>query len=82
MNGPVVADSAIQRVGDSLAVFIARPDGKGGATFTKRNVQVGPTSNGHTLVVHGLTAGEIVVMAGAFTVKSKMLRAGMPKMEM
>ncbi len=82
LKGPVVADSAIQRVGDSLAVFIARPDGKGGATFAKRNVQVGPTGNGATPIVHGLSVGEIVVVAGAFTVKSKMLRAGMPKMEM
>ena len=82
MRGVAVADSAIQRIGDSVSVFIARPDGKGGATFSPKTVLVGATSNGIAVITRGLNAGDIVVVAGAFTVKSKMLRAGMPKMEM
>ncbi len=82
MRGVAVADSAVQRIGDSVSVFIARPDGNGGATFSPKTVLVGATSNGIAVITRGLNAGDIVVVAGAFTVKSKMLRAGMPKMEM
>ena len=82
LRGVAVADSAIQRIGDSSTVFLARPDGKGGATFSPRTVLVGASSNGIAVITRGLNVGDIVVVAGAFTVKSKMLRAGMPKMEM
>ena len=77
-----VPDSAIQRLDGSTVVFVAHPDGQGGARFEKRIVQVGGTAHGRTSVVSGLTSADHVVVAGAYAVKAQLAKAKMPKMEM
>ena len=39
-EGVAVPDDAIQQVGERPVVFIAEPDGRGGARFTRRDIQV------------------------------------------
>jgi len=63
-------------------VFLARPDGNGGARFERREVVVGSRSGGRVVVVNGVSAGDIVVIDGAFAVKAAFEKATMPKMEM
>jgi membrane fusion protein, heavy metal efflux system len=73
-----VPHDAVQLVDERPVVFIAQPDGQGGAKFTRRDVQTGTTSNGRTHVISGLKAGDLVVTDGAFAVKSMFSRAKMP----
>jgi multidrug efflux pump subunit AcrA (membrane-fusion protein) len=63
-------------------VFIARPDNKGGATFDRREVTIGMRSGGRIAVLRGLSAGDVIVVAGAFAVKAELQKSAMPKMEM
>lgn len=77
-----VPDSAVQRVGNALVVFVARPNANGGATFTSRPVDIGVTQHSRTAIVRGLAVGDLIVVTGAFAVKSQLLRSSMPKMEM
>lgn len=69
---------AVQLLDERTVVFLARPDGKGGATFTRRDVQAGATVDARTPIVSGLTAGDVVVTAGAFAVRSQFSRGSMP----
>jgi hypothetical protein len=78
----LIPDDAVQRLREKSYVFLARPDGKGGAQFEPREVIVGSRSGGRVAVVRGLVAGDVAVVAGAFAVKAEVLKAGMPKMEM
>ena len=64
-----VPTDAIQQVGARAMVFV-RQDA---THFIARPVQVGATVGGLTEVKDGLTAGEPIVMRGAFRVKSAML---------
>ncbi len=77
-----VPDSAVQRLGNGLVVFIARPNANGSATFTSRAVETGVSERARTAIVHGLAVGDRIVVTGAFAVKSQLLRSSMPKMEM
>jgi cobalt-zinc-cadmium efflux system membrane fusion protein len=77
-----VPEDAIQLIQGKPHVFIARPDGKGGATFERREVTLGSRASGRVSVLNGLAAGEVVVIAGAFAVKAELQKATMPKMEM
>lgn len=77
-----VPDSAIQRLDGKTVVFLAQPDGTGGARFVKREVQIGGTSGGRTSIVGGLTLADRVVVSGAYAVKAQLAKAKMPKMEM
>ena len=69
---------AVQQLDQRPVVFLARPDGRGGATFTRRNVETGATVDGRTHIATGLAAGDVVVTAGAFAVKSQFSRGKMP----
>lgn len=73
----VVPDAAVQLLDERQVVFVARPDGNGGARFEHRDVKVGAALNGQTQVIGGLTAGDLVVVAGAFAVKSQFARSKM-----
>ncbi len=73
---------AVQVMGGKSVVFLATPDGKGGARFSARDVEVGPRSGVQVAVTRGLQAGEQVVTQGAFAVKAQLQKASMPKMEM
>lgn len=73
----VVPDSAVQLLDKRPVVFIAQPDGSGGARFERRNVEVGGTAGGQTRIVGGLAAGDMVVTSGAYAIKSEFARAKM-----
>ena len=77
-----VPDSAVQRLDGKSVVFVAHPDAKGGARFEKREVTVGATGGGRASILSGLSAGEAVVVAGAYAVKAELAKGKMPKMEM
>ena len=77
-----VPDDAVQLIQGKPHVFLARPDGKGGARFERREVVLGARIGGRIAVLHGLVAGDVVVTAGSFAVKAEFQKATMPKMEM
>ncbi len=68
---------AVQLLDNRAVVFVARADGKGGATFERRDVDVGTSAGGRVEVVRGLSAGEMVVTSGAFAIKSEFARSKM-----
>jgi membrane fusion protein, heavy metal efflux system len=78
----VVPDDAVQTLNGKTVVFIATPDGKGGAEFVAREVKVASRSGGRIVITRGISAGELVVTAGAFAVKAQITKSSMPEMEM
>ncbi len=74
-----VPEDAVQMLDERPVVFIAVPDGKGGARFERRNVQLGGTVAGRAQLLQGVSAGDVVVTAGAFAVKSEFARSKMAK---
>ena len=82
MPAAVLPEDAVQMLQGKLNVFVAHPDGKGGAKFDRREVTLGSRSGGRVAVLRGLAAGDVVVLAGAFAVKAEFQKAAMPKMEM
>jgi len=77
-----VPEEAVQLLQGKPHVFLARPDGKGGARFDRREVTVGSRTQGRVAVLSGLSAGDVVAAAGAFAVKAEFQKATMSKMEM
>jgi cobalt-zinc-cadmium efflux system membrane fusion protein len=77
-----VPEDAVQLLQGKPYVFVAQPDGKGGAKFQRREVAVGSRAGGRVAVLRGLAAGDVVVLSGAFAVKAEFQKATMPKMEM
>jgi cobalt-zinc-cadmium efflux system membrane fusion protein len=82
MPAAFVPEDAVQMLQGKPNVFVAHPDGKGGAKFDRREVTLGSRSGGRAAVLRGLAAGDVVVLAGAFAVKAEFQKAAMPKMEM
>jgi membrane fusion protein, heavy metal efflux system len=78
----MIPADAIQMVQGRPTVFVAEPDGKGGARFIGRQVQVGAQVGNRVPVTSGLAAGELAVIEGAFAVKAEMEKGEMPEMEM
>lgn len=78
----LLPEDAIQLLSDRTVVFIATPDGAGGTKFTVRVVETGVRTGGQVAVTRGLRAGDVVVIAGAFRVKSQLQNGSMPEMEM
>lgn len=66
-----IPQSAIQDVNNQATVFIEQEPGR----FEVRPVETGRTLGGLRQVTHGLRAGERVVAAGSFILKSQLLRA-------
>ena len=77
-----VSEDAVQLVDGKPVVFLAYPDARGTARFVRRDVVVGSRVNGRVAVIRGLSAGDVVVSAGAFAVKAELHKGSMPKMEM
>jgi cobalt-zinc-cadmium efflux system membrane fusion protein len=77
-----VPDSAVQRVDGKPVVFVAHPDGKGGAHFEKREVEVASSVGGRAAITRGVSQGEAVVVQGAYAVKAELQKRTMPEMEM
>jgi membrane fusion protein, heavy metal efflux system len=82
VSAAMVPEDAVQLIDGKPTVFLARPDGKGGATLERRVVEVGARSGGRIAVVHGLVAGDVIVTAGAFAVKAEFQKGNAPKMVM
>ena len=78
----VVPDGAIQLFDGRPALFIAKPNSAGGATFLRRFVEIGSRTGSMVGVTRGLVAGELVVTVGAFSVKAELQKRSMPAMEM
>lgn len=66
-----VPESAVQKIGDDSVVFVDLGNGK----FAARPVQLGEKSGDRVAVLSGVTAGDRVVTAGSFTLKSQMLKS-------
>jgi cobalt-zinc-cadmium efflux system membrane fusion protein len=81
-NVIVLPDSAVQMVDGAPTVFVAMPNDTGGAHMMARRVELGPRSKGQVAVLSGISAGDLIVVAGAFAVKAELKKASMPKMEM
>ena len=73
-----VPHDAVQLLDERPVVFLAQPDGQGGAKFIRRDVETGTTADGRTHIIKGLNAGDVVVTDGAFAVKSQFSRGKMP----
>jgi len=73
-KGISIPDDAVQTVSDRPIVFVVEPDGKGGARFKPRDVELVALSEGRRLV-RGVKEGELVVIQGAFTVKAEFGRS-------
>ena len=82
VSGVVLPDDAVQQLNGKWVVFVAAPDGTGGATLAARAVTVGPRSGGRVAVTSGVRPGDVVVTRGAFTVKAAVQTGSMPAMEM
>jgi cobalt-zinc-cadmium efflux system membrane fusion protein len=77
-KGVGVPDAAVQLLDERPVVFVTRPETGGGATFIRRDVEIGGRHGGKTQVVNGLRPGDLVVTDGAFAVKSQFSRAKLP----
>ena len=82
VTAAIVPDDAIQLLDGKPVVFLATPDGKGGARFEARSVEVALRSGGRAAVSRGLSAGDVVVTHGAFAVKAQLRKGAMGDMEM
>lgn len=69
-EGIAVPQEAVVRDKDDTFAFVQAGEG----TFKKQPLKLGPASNGYVQVLSGLERGEKVVVDGAFTLKSEMLK--------
>jgi membrane fusion protein, heavy metal efflux system len=67
----VVPSAAVQDIDGKPVVFVAGSEGR----FARRNVTTGADSDGLIEIPSGLQAGEHVVVAGAFLLKSELLKS-------
>ncbi len=82
LSAVTLPDSAVQSLMGKTVVFLAHPSGEGGVRFTAREVEVASRAGGRITLTRGLSAGDSVVTAGAFTVKAALQKGSMPGMEM
>ncbi|MCI0406063.1 MAG: efflux RND transporter periplasmic adaptor subunit [candidate division Zixibacteria bacterium] len=68
-----VPSGAVQHIGEEYFVFVL----KDSLSFEKRNVEIGEEIGGRVELVGGLEPGESVVTAGAFILKSELLKSEM-----
>lgn len=80
---PVIAvpDDAVQLLDGESVVFVVHPMSDG-VMFYRREVEAGGTTAGLTEIRRGLEPGELIVVSGAFAVKSEFARGKMPEMKM
>ena len=69
----MVPSSAIQRFEGKPSVFVQQKDG----SFAKRGLELGRDLGNNVEVKSGLKEGEQVVVTGAFTLKSELLKEGL-----
>lgn len=63
----VVPEGAVLNSGTRQVVFVVHPDGK----FEPREVTIGPTVDGQTIIEFGLEKGETIVSSGNFLLDSE-----------
>lgn len=78
----ILPEDAVQLLDTQSVVFVAKPDGKGGATLTARRVEIASRSAGKIAVSKGVSPGDLIVTRGAFAVKAQLKKGSMPEMEM
>jgi multidrug efflux pump subunit AcrA (membrane-fusion protein) len=66
-----LTDSAIQDIDGMPAVFVKRTD----TQFEARSIKTGQHANGETEISEGVHPGEVVVLKGAFLLKSELLKS-------
>ncbi|MFH5802790.1 efflux RND transporter periplasmic adaptor subunit [Alienimonas sp. DA493] len=71
-----VPRDAVLRAGGNSVVYVETEPGR----FEIRNVELGPTASGRTVVLGGLEAGEQVATGGNFLIDSQMQLAGNPSL--
>ena len=69
----MIPSSAIQKIEGKLSVFVQNKDG----SFAKRELDLGREFGNSVEVKAGLKEGELVVVTGAFTLKSELLKEGL-----
>ncbi|HYN09802.1 MAG TPA: efflux RND transporter periplasmic adaptor subunit [Vicinamibacterales bacterium] len=74
-KGVVVPDDAVQLLDGRSVLFIAEPDGRGGAVFKRREIELVARGQDQRQVVRGVKEGELVVTEGAFAVKAQFGRS-------
>ena len=72
-----VAESAVVLVDEKPVLFVARPDPAGGAVFQRRDVEIAGKRDGKVFIRRGVGPGEVVVVEGAFAIKSQLERSKM-----
>ena len=77
-QGVAVPAAAMQLLDQRPVVFVARQGEDGSAKFERRDVEVGARTEDEVQVLRGLDPGDIVVVDGAFAVKSEFARSKMP----
>lgn len=78
----MVPEEAVQTIDGKPTVFVAHPDGKGGARLERRAVEVGSRGGGRVAVLSGLRLTDQIVTVGSFVVKSAFMKGGMAEMVM
>ena len=73
----VTARNAVTEISGKSVVFVRQPDGD----FEQHQVSLGESSLGRVHVLSGLREGEAVVVDGAFTLKSSVLRGSLAEEE-
>ncbi len=71
----VVPAEAIQEIGGQPALFVETATGR----FVRRDVTIGAERDGRVQILSGVAAGERVVVAGAFLLKSELLKSTTPE---
>jgi RND family efflux transporter MFP subunit len=70
-----VPKDAVQSVGDRQVVYVS--SGNDAATFTEREVRLGPAMGDQVEVLSGLSPGERIVAKGSFAVRAEAERLGL-----
>jgi len=71
----LLPERAVQRQGDESIVFIRHRSAEKGSEFVRRVVRVGKPSGGSVPVFDGVKAGESVVVSGAFSLLSELMKS-------
>jgi cobalt-zinc-cadmium efflux system membrane fusion protein len=79
---PMVPDDAVRLLQGKPFVFVVHAKERGEAEFERRAVVPGARANGTVVLQSGVNAGDVIVIAGAFAVKTAFEKSIMPKMEM
>jgi cobalt-zinc-cadmium efflux system membrane fusion protein len=82
ISAPAVPEDAVQLLDGQAVVFAARPDGRGGARFEPRKVELGSRFGGRVAITRGLAAGDLIVTRGALAIKAQIKKGAIPEMEM